>query len=428
MEGTDERGSDAAGDTGRTRVMRVVCAVAACVLWLAAPAHAGPVNGDGEGPTARTSIAGGYYPRADFALYTTSLVDPTRTATNGDFGRQFCTGVLIAPQRVLTAAHCVVGSDNRTPRPASKFQVLVGRRDLTLTTQGERRNVTGVAVHPKVYLPHIGVHTNHAFYDIAVLFLDRPVTTVAPVPIGTPDDWNAAGTVLGFGHYNYDHDHPLYDQYLRAADFDMWGDNRCAQAFLDPTSPGVQHFYGAIHVCANNAPNSATVDCITHGDSGGPLLIWDQQEARWKLIGITSFYPRISDRCGAGGPFGFAWVAGAEMRNWPMTVAHPPITGGGGGTGIQPVNTYLSRSWLPSYVKSLIREHTNGKIRKLRRSCSRFSSSSFNCRLSFRVKRQRYKGIAAIWVYAENGKAYWTYAFTGKRTRIGRHRSRHVKW
>jgi hypothetical protein len=165
------------------------------------------------------------------------------------------------------------------------------------------------------------------------------------VPIGTPDDWNSWGTVLGFGHYNYDHANPRYDQYLRAADFDMWGDTKCAQAFLDPGSPGVQHFYGSIHVCANNGPNVAQVDCVTHGDSGGPLLIWDQPEARWKLIGITSFFPAVPDRCGAGGPFGFAWVAGAEMRNWPLTVAHPaaPTTGGG---GAPTVNTHLPRAWL----------------------------------------------------------------------------------
>jgi hypothetical protein len=247
------------------------------------------------------------------------------------------------------------------------------------------------------------------------------------VPIGTPDDWNSWGTVLGFGHWNYDHDpdHQMFDQYLRAADFDLWGDNRCAQAFLDPSSPGVQHFYGSIHVCANNGPNVAQVDCVTHGDSGGPLLIQDQA-GRYKQIGVTSFYPAVSDRCGAGGPFGFAWVAGAEMRNWPLTVAHPPVVSTGGGAPV--VNTYLKAAWLRGYVKSLIRDHTNGKIRKLRRSCSRVSSSSFSCRLRFRVKRQRYRGVAAIWVYAQDGKTYWTYAFTGKRTRIGSHRSRHVKW
>ena len=412
--------------------MRLAAAAAMCVLSLiAVPAHAGPVNGNGGGPTAKASIAGGYYPAANFALYTTSIVDRTRSGYNGDLGHGVCTAVLIAPQRVLTAAHCVVGDDNRTPEPASKFQVLVGRRDLTLVNQGERRNVTGVAVHPKVYLPHTGVHTNHAFYDIAVLFLDRPVTTIAPVPIGTPDDWNSVGTVLGFGHYNYDHDpaNQQYDQYLRAADFDMWNDTKCGEAFVDPNSPGVQHFYGSIHVCANNGPNVPQVDCVTHGDSGGPLLIWNGTERRFKLIGITSFFPAVSDRCGAGGPFGFAWVAGAEMRDWPLTVAHPPVTnGGGGGGGGSNVDLSMARSELRGYVRYLIRANTSGKIRKLHRSCRRVTYNSFSCRLNFRVKRNRYKGTAAIWTYAEGGQAYWTYTFGGTRRKIGSSRTRHVRW
>jgi Trypsin len=402
---------------------------AICVLSAAAPANAGPVTGD-QAPTARTSIAGGYFPDPAAWPWMTAIVDPTQPGANGDFGggHGVCSAVLIAPQRVLTAAHCVVGADNKTPRPAGRFQVLVGRRDLTLVNQGQRRNVTGVAVHPKVYLPETGVHTNHAFYDIAVLFLSQPVTGIPAAPIGTPDDWNSWGTVMGFGHFSYDHSNQQYDQYLRAADFDLWSDNQCAPWFADPRNPGVQHYFGTIHVCANNGPNVASVDCVTHGDSGGPLMIWDQAEEAWKLIGITSFYPQYyHDRCGVGGPFGFAWVAGAEMRNWPLTVAHPPAGGGGADTN---VDLNMARSQLRGYVRSLIRANTRGKIRGLRRSCARVTYNSFTCKLRFRVKRHRYKGIASIWTYAEGQQAYWTYVFTGKSKRIGCGgcRGKRVKW
>ncbi len=302
-------------------LLRGLVLVGLLLTFLAPVAPSGAVPDSRPGPQ---RIAGGYIPDANAWPWVTALIDVTRPAIDGDFGRGACTAVLIAPDRVLTAAHCVVGADRVTPKAANGFQVLVGRRDLTEVNQGQRRNVTGIVVHPQAYLPVTGVHTHHAFYDIAVLFLDSPVTTIPPATIGLPTDWSTWATVMGFGHYNLDHDPAdrLYDEHLRAADYDLLGDNACGAAFNDPTT---QHFYPAIHVCANNAPNSATVDCITHGDSGGPLMI-RMTDGTWRLIGITSFYPYRADRCGAGGPFGFAWVAGDAMRGWPLTVAPPPPT------------------------------------------------------------------------------------------------------
>jgi Trypsin len=364
-------------------------------------------------PKANIAIAGGYYPADHEWPWVTALIDPTRAGINGDFGKSVCTAVLIAPQRVLTAAHCVVNAGEITPKPPGRFQALVGRRDLTKTTQGERRNVTGVVVHPKAYLPQTGVHMYHAFYDIAVLFLDRPVATT-PATIGDPDDWNSWASVMGWGHWNYDHGNRQYDQYLRGANYDLLSDAQCAAHFDDANT---QHFYGSIHVCANNAPGGA-VDCITHGDSGGPLMV--REGAAWRLIGITSFYPHRSDRCGAGGPFGFAWVAGSEMRNWPLTVPHPPVsTGGGSGGGGASLNLRLSRRQVRRYVRKMIRDNTNGRIKRLKRRCSRTSSRSVNCRLRWRIRRRGFSGKASFWHYAENNKPYWTYVFQGKRRKVG---------
>jgi trypsin len=418
---------DAAGPAAGHRPRTL--AAASAVLALAFVLLAGSATAASRpSPKATTSIAGGYYPDPNAWPWVTALVDPTQAATNGDYGggHQVCTAVLIAPQRVLTAAHCVDNADNVTPRPANRFQALVGRRDLTITTQGERRNVTGVAMHPKAHLPDTGVHTNHAFYDIAVLFLDAPVTTIPPAVIGAPTDWNTWATAMGFGHFNYDHDNPRYDQHLRAADYDLLNDGQCASWFDEP---GTQHFFGTIHVCANNGPNVPNVDCITHGDSGGPLMI-RKADNSWRLIGITSFYPASarSDRCnGAGGPFGFAWVAGAEMRDWPLTVPHPPVTPSGGGGGAE-VDLSMARSDLRGYVRYLIRQNTNGKVRGLSKRCARTTYRSFNCRLQWRIRRHRYSGNASIWTFAENNEAYWTYVFKGKRRTIGGGRVKRLKW
>ena len=373
-------------------------------------------------PSAKASIAGGYFPHPTQWPWTTALIDFDRTAVNGDYGRQFCTGVLISSTRVLTAAHCVdaAQSEGQVAQDPSGIQALVGRRNLTLTNEGVRANVTGIAIHPKAYLPDTGPHTNHAFYDIAVLFLDR-VVALPPAVIGRPDDWARSATVMGFGHWNYDHANPLTDEYLRAADFDTLTDAQCAAAVNYGHSG--QHYFPSIHVCANNAAGSQ-VDCVTHGDSGGPMMI--NTAGGWRLVGITSFYPQVyRDRCGAGGPFGFAWVAGTEMRDWPLAVAHPvaPNTG-----QVEPaINQRMTLAQARRYTREMIRDKTNGRVRGLRPRCRRDASSSFACTLRWRIGRRVYSGRAAFWHYVEDGDQYWTYAFTGRHRPAGCERCRGVR-
>jgi hypothetical protein len=286
-----------------------------------------------------------------------------------------------------------------------------------------RRNVTGIAVHPKVYLPTAaGPHQYHAFYDLALLFLDRPVN-IPPAPIGLPTDGDfgeGLATAMGWGHVNYDHAHPQRTPYLKAADFALYNDDQCSYYFDDATT---QHYYPAIHLCVGDAPGGY-LDCITHGDSGGPLMVLEG--GQWKLIGITSFYPHGDYACnGAGPPFGFAWVAGPTLRSWPLTVANPGDSGVGGGGAL---DLSMSRREVRGYIRAMIHENTNGKIRRLRARCHRLSYRSMRCRLRWRIKRRVYSGKARFWHYAQNGEPYWTYSFNGKRRRNGHSRYKRLRW
>jgi hypothetical protein len=299
----------AAAPTERRRIRVTACVAALTALAWAATSVNAPVA---EGAEPR--VHGGYYPQASYAPWVTSI----ESSQGGK-----CTASLIAADRVLTAAHCVVKD-----QVASHWTVRVGVRDRSDPSQGETRGVSGIAIHPNASLPESpGPHQHHAFYDLAVMFLQTPVSS-PPATVGTGDDWAEVGTALGWGYSNLDYDNPQFDPRVKAVNLTLGSDQEC----LDYTTgaDGVQHYFSAIHACAYDYEGD---DCITHGDSGGPLVV---DSGGLKLVGVTSFFPaRYSwGECGTLSLIGFAWVAGPTLRSWPFEVANPGAgSGSGGGTG-----------------------------------------------------------------------------------------------
>ena len=286
----------------------VVVATLAAFAGTAAAADFAP-SLEGEKPAVSVRdgnqrVAGGYYPYASTAPWVTSIESSAGGPMHGfaDRGRP-------RPHRRSLRG--------RQPPIPSDWTVRVGVRDRNDPSQGETRGVSAIVVHPQASLPNNGIHLNHAFYDLAVMFLDSPVST-APAVLGTSGDWADTGTALGWGHYNLDHANPQYDSRLKAINLTMGDDDYCS--FLSTGNDGVQHYFSAIHACGYDYEGN---DCITHGDSGGPLVV--NSGGTLKQIGVTSFFPSKYSwgPCGYISMIGFAWVAGPTLRDWPLTVSKP---------------------------------------------------------------------------------------------------------
>ena len=192
-------------------------------------------------------------------------------------GNTHCTGTLIGPRHIVTAAHCF----NLTKDPSS---LRIG----TDVRGVETRNVLveKLTIHPRYTSinrnPVTKEYVDENFYDIAIIVLSAELSGMKPVGMGDSGSLVAGSQVLlaGYGGFT--------DEDLQN------GIERLSQRFSPKLRASTMTSIIQLSTAENIGPCS--------GDSGGPLFLKHPDKQCLVLLGSVTGYSRGKWRsCADGG-------------------------------------------------------------------------------------------------------------------------------
>jgi trypsin len=244
----------------RPRRLGGAVALVACALAITAPVAAAKDRG---GAVAHTSVVGGQTAESGTFPWMAFVID-----FKGNEEAITCSGTIIAPNLVLTAAHCAVDLETGATSEASGYRVVTGNVDWA-SSERQVSGVSQVIVFPRY---KASPTSTVVFGDAALLELSTPTTEPA-IRLANSAEAKRVRTgthalVAGWGQTYYGQAEPT--EWLMWAPTVVEG-RRCEGL------PG--------RICAIDFPKFKSGVC--HGDSGGPLLEALPQGRGTIEIGVT---------------------------------------------------------------------------------------------------------------------------------------------
>ena len=234
---------------------------------------------------------------------------------------EFCTGSVVAPDLVLTAAHCVEDLSNDRLDRASGFSVVTGSLDRADSSTGQRSRVREVIAHatnPQPPLLPGGAGSVNVVGDAGLLVLATP-TSAPSIALADSGDRSLVAprrraAIAGWGLTEPSDTMPPIS--LEAATTIIQSPAYCAEHNPE--------FDSIAQLCTIDTPNDAVSVC--NGDSGGPLAT-RSSDSGWIEVGIAS----TSIGCDPTLPDTFARVdyVGSWVRAWAEALnsrVPPPVT------------------------------------------------------------------------------------------------------
>lgn len=198
---------------------------------------------------------------------------PWQVALLNKYKEQYCGGVLIAPEWVLTAAHCV----------RKRSYVMINEHDLYSREGGEKMvKIEKPYVHPD-YDVH-SVDNDIALLRLRVPLYDGKFICLPPKRLELPSRTRCA--IVGWGKENEQHEEGatvLHEAFVPLVPRDI-----CVDEYEG-------YFISKNMMCAGYR-NGRADSCS--GDSGGPLMC--EIDGKWSVYGVTSF----GRGCGLDGRYG----------------------------------------------------------------------------------------------------------------------------